>query len=134
MRGPLDFLPSPLWFSAVVLVHEYAHAKSAHGASPGSPDATDPAISESDCGVCQEATMHGDDIDLIAALICTEDSGVDQGDACDVIKTKWKKLGEDLAECNYHGCQLCCGFPYIPSSSELADPPLCCWTGADCCQ
>lgn len=118
----------PAWLRAIVLAHEYEHAKRAQ--TPGSgPDAKDPETNATPCGDCKHAQMRVADADRIAALTCSEEHPIlpeQRKEMCEAVDTSRCATSELLTKCYYAGCPSCCGFSYIPNAGELLTSQPCC--------
>jgi len=125
--------PVPLWYAAVVVVHEYGHAKLAGEAAPGDPDAPDPGMQD-ECGDCREAENTAGDGANILTVLCAP--GTDAAMACDEFGKARKRASDQLDSCKYAGCTGWESFPQgVPSISALFPPtPPCCASPSTCCE
>jgi len=118
----------PLYFCAVVLVHEYRHSSAARTPETEGPSSFDPTTGDASCGKCAHAAMYAADADVLAAASCECPLVAQCVDPspCELYWQVREYVCHLLSDCAYDGCQSCCGFPYVPNESEVLTATPCC--------
>jgi len=122
-------LDTPLWYSALVLIHEYEHWRRSRAAArvSGDPYQGDPLTADSNpCGACEHAGMSGRGMALVSETMCLALNTQERNELCEYARKLRKELAEHLVKCRYAGCPACCGYTYVPNVDQIWSLPPCC--------